>query len=140
MGRGARGVRGISLRDEDEVVSLCVAGDQSGEVLSVTALGYGKRTPLAEYRRQGRAGLGLINIKTGTRNGPVVGVCRVRKPEDLILITEKGKIIRLSTDDVRLTASRNTQGVKLIDLEEDDRVADISLAAARSDDDVNTGG
>jgi DNA gyrase subunit A len=133
MGRTARGVRGISLKDGDEVVSMCVAPDEEREVLTVTANGFGKRTKLSEYRLQHRAGQGVINIKTSKRNGPVVGACLVEGDEDLILITIKGKIIRLLSQEIRKTVSRATQGVKLIDLERDDRVADITLVTEDED-------
>lgn len=133
MGRTARGVRGISLKDGDEVVSMCVAPDEEREVLTVTANGFGKRTMLSEYRLQHRAGQGVINIKTSKRNGPVVGACLVEGDEDLILITIKGKIIRLLSQEIRKTVSRATQGVKLIDLERDDRVADITLVTEDAD-------
>ncbi len=133
MGRTARGVRGISLKDGDEVVSMCVAPDEEREVLTVTANGFGKRTMLSEYRLQHRAGQGVINIKTSKRNGPVVGACLVEGDEDLILITIKGKIIRLLSQEIRKTVSRATQGVKLIDLERDDRVADITLVTEDED-------
>jgi DNA gyrase subunit A len=133
MGRTARGVRGISLKDGDEVVSMCVAPDEEREVLTVTANGFGKRTMLSEYRLQHRAGQGVINIKTSKRNGPVVGACLVEGDEDLILITIKGKIIRLLSQEIRKTVSRATQGVKLIDLEKDDRVADITLVTEDED-------
>ncbi|HUG43436.1 MAG TPA: DNA gyrase subunit A [Acidobacteriota bacterium] len=133
MGRTARGVRGISLKEGDEVVSMCVAPDEEREVLTVTANGFGKRTTLSEYRLQHRAGQGVINIKTSERNGPVVGACLVEGDEDLILITIKGKIIRLLAQEIRKTLSRATQGVKLSELEADDRVADITLVSEDED-------
>lgn len=139
MGRVTRGVKGISLRKDDAVVSMCVAEDDSGEILSVTENGYGKRTALSEYRRQRRGGSGVINISTSSRNGLVVGACHVREPGDMILITAKGKIIRLQTETIRLTASRNAQGVKLIDLEDDDRVADITLVPPEDEDELDEG-
>ena len=95
---------------------------------AVTENGYGKRTPVGEYRIQGRGGQGVINIKTSRRNGEVVGVVHVLGEEDLILITSQGKIIRQRVLDVRETATRASLGVKLIDLEEYDQVADITTA------------
>lgn len=139
MGRVTRGVKGIALRGKDSVVSMCVAEDDAGEVLSATENGYGKRTALSEYRKQRRGGKGVINISTSTRNGLVVGACHVGEPGDMILITAKGKIIRLLTDQVRKTASRNAQGVKLIDLEPDDRVADITLVPIEEEDELDEG-
>jgi DNA gyrase subunit A len=134
MGRTARGVRGISLRSGDFVVSMCILADAAGEILAVTENGYGKRTPLDEYRIQGRGGVGVINIRTSQRNGLVVGASHVTESGDLILVTAKGKLIRLPVDQIRLTASRSTLGVRLIDLdlEGDDRVADMTLVPVES--------
>lgn len=139
MGRSARGVRGIRLKRGDEVVSACIAEDQTGEILSATENGFGKRTPLAEYRLQNRAGQGVINIRTTERNGQVIGACRVRGPANVILITAKGKIIRLETEEIRRTATRAAQGVKLIDLEEDDKLADITLVSEGDEDEIYEG-
>lgn len=92
MGRAAYGVKGIELESGDEVVAMEVVAED-GVLLSVTANGYGKRTEMAEYRRQSRGGKGIINIKTSPRNGPVVGVKFIAKDEEVMLITEKGMII-----------------------------------------------
>lgn len=127
MGRGARGVRGIQLKKGDQVVSMDIARDESGSILAVTESGFGKRTPIGEYRRQGRAGQGIINIRTGARNGPVVASCRVQDDSEIIVITGKGKIIRMSVEGIRQTVTRSAMGVKLIELEKEDRVADITL-------------
>ncbi len=135
MGRTARGVKGLTLRPGDALVAMCVLRDDSGDILSVTEKGYGKRTPLTEYRVQGRGGYGIINIKTGDRTGQVAGVSHVIGPDDLLLVTEKGKIIRQPVEQIRQTASRSTQGVRLIDLGEDDRVSDIGLVAPEEEDD-----
>jgi len=139
MGRTARGVHGIRLKKGDEVVSACVAEDETGEILSATENGFGKRTPLAEYRLQRRAGQGVINIKTTERNGQVIGSCRVTGPADVILITANGKIIRMETETIRKTATRAALGVKLIDLEEDDKVADITLIPEEDEDELYEG-
>ena len=127
MGRTARGVRGLRLRKNDGLVSMCLLTDEAGDILAVTQNGFGKRTPLSEYRLQSRGGLGIINIKTSDRNGQVSGVAHVTSEGDLILITEQGKIIRLPVMQVRQTASRSTLGVKVIDLEADDQVSDITI-------------
>ena len=134
MGRTARGVRGLTLRSGDALVTMCILGDDTGDILSVTEKGYGKRTPLTEYRVQGRGGLGIINIKTNARTGKVVGVTHVTGPNDLLLVTEKGKIIRQPVEQIRQTVSRGTQGVRLIDLGEDDRVSDIGLVSPEEED------
>jgi DNA gyrase subunit A len=138
MGRTAYGVKGIELDEGDAVVSLQVVRE-GGTVLTVTCNGYGKRTPLDEYRLQSRGGKGLINIKTSDRNGPVVGVNFLRAEEQVMLITEKGMIIRLNTADIS-TIGRNTQGVRLIQLEEGDHLVSVARLAEREDDDESLAG
>ncbi len=124
MGRTAYGVRGISLRDDDTVVAMEVLRPE-GTILTVTEHGYGKRTELDEYRVQTRGGIGIINIQTSERNGAVVGVTQATDVEEIMLITQQGKTIRTAARDIR-TIGRTTQGVKLIDIESDDRV--VSMA------------
>jgi DNA gyrase subunit A len=128
MGRAAYGVKGIELDTGDEVVALEVVS--TGTVLTVSGNGYGKRTALEEYRLQSRGGKGIINIKTTGRNGPVVGVKFLRGDEEVMLITEKGMIIRLDTADIS-TIGRNTQGVRLIQLEEGDHLVSVARLAER---------
>ena len=137
MGRTAYGVKGIELDEGDVVVSLEVVR-AGGTVLSVTRNGYGKRTALDEYRLQGRGGKGLIDIKASERNGPVVGVNFLRGEEQVMLITEKGMIIRLNTAEIS-TIGRNTQGVRLIQLEEGDHLVSVARLAEREDDDESLG-
>jgi DNA gyrase subunit A len=129
MGRTAYGVKGIALEEGDQVVALEVVA-AGGTVLTVSEHGYGKRTPLDEYRLQSRGGKGLINIKTAGRNGRVVGVKFLRGDEEVMLITEKGMIIRLNTADIS-TIGRNTQGVRLIHLEEGDHLVSVARLAER---------
>jgi DNA gyrase subunit A len=124
MGRGAGGVKGIELEAGDEVIAADVVQEGS-QILTVTERGYGKRTPLEEYRLQGRAGKGIIDIKTDGRNGPVVGMLQVREGDDLLVITTKGKMIRMHVAGVR-SQGRNTMGVRIIDIENDDRVGSIA--------------
>jgi DNA gyrase subunit A len=131
MGRAAYGVKGIELDSGDEVVAVEVVA-AGGTVLTVTANGYGKKTDLDEYRLQSRGGKGLINIKTTGRNGPVVGVKFLRADEGVMLITEKGMIIRLNTADIS-TIGRNTQGVRLIQLEEGDHLVSVARLAEREE-------
>jgi DNA gyrase subunit A len=138
MGRTAKGVKGVDLTKGDQAVSLAVVRP-GGTILSVTAHGYGKRTPVDEYRLQGRGGKGLIDIKTSRRNGHVVSVKYLPGEEQVMLITEKGMIIRLSTADISIIG-RNTQGVRLIQLEEGDRLVSVALLAEREDDDEESPG
>jgi len=137
MGRTAYGVWGIDLEEADAVVSLEVVR-QGGTVLTVCSNGFGKRTELGEYRLQSRGGKGLINIKTSERNGPVVGVNFLRADEQVMLITEKGMIIRLNTADIS-TIGRNTQGVRLIQLEEGDHLVSVARLAEREEDEESPG-
>ncbi len=127
MGRVARGVKGISLKPGDSVVSMGVIRGGSGNILAVTENGFGKRTPATGYPKQGRGGQGVINIKTAGRNGSVVKAFPVDQEAEVIAITVKGKIIRLETDLIRETVGRSALGVKLINLEADDQVADVTL-------------
>jgi len=138
MGRTAYGVRGISLEDGGAVVSLAVVR-ASGTVLTVTANGFGKRSALGDYRLQSRGGKGLINIKASARNGPVVGVKFLHREEQVMLITEKGMIIRLNTADISVIG-RNTQGVRLIQLEEGDHLVSVARLAEREDEEEGPGG
>jgi DNA gyrase subunit A len=124
MGRVARGVRGIRLRAGDRVVGMEVL-EGGGDVFTVTERGYGKRTALEDYRQQGRGGLGIINLKVGGKTGAVVGVKQVRDEDGLIMITREGMIIRFPVAGVR-TIGRSTQGVKLMDIEGEDRI--VALA------------
>src|SRR6185503_2779116 len=108
MGRTAGGVRGIELRDDDEVVAMEVL-EPGGTILSVTEQGYGKRTELDEYRIQSRGGIGIINIQTSERNGKVIGVAQVHDDDEIMVITEQGKILRMASRDIR-AIGRATQG------------------------------
>jgi DNA gyrase subunit A len=130
MGRGAAGVRGIEVDEGDEVISGDVV-KEGAQILTITERGYGKRTPLEEYRLQGRAGKGIIDIKTGGRNGPVVGMLQVRTGDDVLVITTKGKIIRFHAGDVS-SQGRNTMGVRIIDLDPDDKVGSIARVEAET--------
>jgi DNA gyrase subunit A len=124
MGRTAYGVRGMQLRGGDEVVSMEVVTD-GGSLLTVCENGYGKRTDAAEYRRQSRGGIGLKNVQTSDRNGPVVGLACVTDRHELLLVTVQGQIIRMKAGDLR-PIGRDTQGVRLMDLTADDRIVSIA--------------
>ena len=128
MGRGATGVRGIDVEEGDEVIAADVV-QEGVSILTVTERGFGKRTPLEEYRLQGRAGKGIIDIKTGGRNGMVVGMLQVRDGDDILVVTTKGKMIRFHAADVS-SQGRNTWGVRIIDLEPDDRVGSVARVDA----------
>ena len=130
MGRGATGVRGIEVDEGDEVIAADVV-QEGAQILTISERGYGKRTPLDEYRLQGRAGKGIIDIKTGGRNGTVVGMLQVREGDDVLVITTKGKIIRFHAGDVS-SQGRNTMGVRIIDLDADDKVGSIARVEAES--------
>jgi DNA gyrase subunit A len=134
MGRTAGGVRGIELREDDEVVAMEVL-EPGGTILTVTEQGYGKRTELDEYRVQTRGGIGIINIQTSDRNGKVVGITQVHDDDELMLITQQGKILRMASKDIR-TIGRATQGVRLIDIEGDDRAVSIARLAEKDDEAV----
>ena len=133
MGRTAHGVRGIRLRTGDEVVAMAVVRP-GGAVLTVTEHGYGKRTELDEYRVQSRGGVGIINIQTTVRNGRVAGIEYVEDEDELMLITQNGKVLRMDTRDIR-PIGRATQGVRLIEIGDTDRVVSV----ARLPDDVEDG-
>ena len=143
LGRATRGVRGISLRPGDRVVSMeCLlpreesADFESPEttLLTVSESGFGKRTAIEEYRLQSRGGLGIINLKVSDRTGEVVGVRQVSEDTGLMLITPEGKIIRITAGSVSLIG-RATQGVKVMDLDEGDRIVALARIPDRGDED-----
>ncbi|MGZ8393254.1 MAG: DNA gyrase subunit A, partial [Nitrospira sp.] len=111
MGRTAHGVRGITLEAGDEVIGMeTITPDSTTAILTVTEGGYGKRTPVNEYRVQGRGGKGIISVKTTERNGPAVGFLQVRDEDEIMLMAAQGKVLRCKVDDIR-EIGRNTQGV-----------------------------
>jgi len=128
MGRTAAGVRGIDVDEGDQVIAAETV-KEGVTVLTVTERGFGKRTPLDEYRLQGRAGKGIIDIKTAGRNGAVVGMLQVREGDDILVVTTKGKIIRLHADEVT-SQGRNTMGVRIIDIDADDQVGNLARVEA----------
>ena len=132
MGRAAYGVRGISLRDDDEVVAMEVVRE-GGTLLTVAQNAYGKRTGLDEYRLQARGGVGIINIQTSDRNGKVVGIAYVNDDDEVMLISQQGMILRMRAGGVR-TIGRATQGVRLIGMEEGDEVVSVAKLAEREED------
>ena len=127
MGRPAHGVKGITLDEQDEVVGMVVANGEEdpASLLTVCSNGYGKRTMLTEYRSQNRGGKGLIDIKTSDRNGSVVAVTKVTDADEVMLTTARGILIRTRVADTR-PIGRNTQGVRLIRLDEGDTVGSLA--------------
>lgn len=125
LGRNTRGVKGITLRNDDKIVSMIIV-DEKDDVLTVTEKGYGKRTPVLDYRKTNRGGTGIINIKVTEKTGQVIALKGVQGNIDLMLITRNGIIIRVDVDRVS-RIGRNTQGIKLISLDEGDHVIDIAL-------------
>ena len=134
MGRATGGVRGIALREGDRVVGMEVLAKE-GALLAVAERGFGKRTALAEYRPQGRGGLGLINLKVTAKTGRVVGICQVLSGDQLLLIIQGGMIIRTAIDTIR-EIGRSTQGVKLMNLEGEDRIVAIAKVVERDEDEA----
>ena len=137
MGRMAHGVKGITLEEGNEVIGMeTITPDSTTSILTVTEGGYGKRTPVGEYRIQGRGGKGIISVKTTERNGLAVGFLQVRDDDQIMLMAAQGKVLRCKVDDIR-EIGRNTQGVRILDLDgEGDRVvavARLADAAERED-------
>jgi len=125
MGRQARGVRAMDLADGDYLVGMEVV-EREGLILSIAENGYGKRTPLEDYRLTARGGKGVINMKTTNKTGNVVAILSVKEDSDLVIVSQNGKIIRLDSSTIR-QAGRSTQGVRLVSLEEGDKVAAASV-------------
>ncbi len=129
MGRTARGIRGIKLSKQDEVVGMEVVAPHT-QILTVTANGYGKRTQASEYRIQNRGGTGIFTVKRTQRTGDVIGIKTVVDEDELMVISNKGKIIRLRAVDIPVQG-RSTQGVRLITLEEGERVVAVARLAEK---------
>lgn len=136
MGRVTRGVRGMSLNDDDHVISMEIVDNEAvgSTIFTVCENGFGKRTDLDEYRDQSRGGKGIITIKTTDRNGSVVNVMQVADDNDLMVITDNGKILRVPVSGFSVIG-RNTQGVKLITTEEKEKVVAVARLAEKEDDD-----
>jgi DNA gyrase subunit A len=137
MGRPAAGVRGIDLGKGDAVVALAVV-DLGATLLVAGDHGMGKRTSFDEYRIQSRGGMGVITMKTTDRTGNVVGALTVREEDELMLITVGGQLVRIRVKDIRETG-RNTQGVKLINLDANDRLQAIAPVISESQEDAALG-
>ena len=136
MGRATRGVRGISLRPDDFVVSVCpVSADDTERMLSVSELGYGKQTLITTYRLQSRGGRGVINMKTTEKTGKVVAVFPVEEDSEIMIITQQAKLIRIEANHIRKTG-RSAQGVRLIKTDVGDKVTSASLVEAAAEVDI----
>ena len=131
MGRTAVGVRGISLGKGDEVVGMEIL-KPGGNLLTVTVNGSGKRTAVDEYRIQSRGGKGVIALKVTKKTGAVLGVAQVSEEDDVMLVTDRGKIIRMPVREIRISG-RNTQGVRLIGMEENEHVASLARLAEKEE-------
>ncbi len=130
MGRNARGVRGIQLTPGEQVISLIICDE--GDVLTATEKGFGKRTPVSEYPVQGRGGKGVISIKTSDRNGAVIGATLTGNEDEIMLITDSGTLVRTPVEGIS-SMGRNTQGVKLIALDEGQRLAGVEKLQSLGD-------
>ena len=129
MGRTAAGVRGIKIKNKDEVISLIAVASNEGEILFATANGFGKRTRVSDFSVQGRGGQGVISIKTSKRNGRVVGAIKTVGDEEVMLISNAGTLVRTPVGDISVLA-RNTQGVTLIRLGGSEQLVQIEPVAA----------
>ena len=133
MGRTARGVRGINLERENEIIGMeTITPESTTSILTVTEGGYGKRTQATEYRVQGRAGKGIISVKITEKNGPAISFYRVRDTDEIMIMTAEGMVLRIKMDNLR-EIGRNAQGVRLIDMQEQDRVVGVAKLADTDD-------
>ena len=133
MGRTARGVRGMDLADGQQVIGMLVSNDETLQVLTATANGYGKRTPIGDYRKSRRGTQGVIAIDTGERNGKLVAVALVEEQDELMLMTTGGVLIRTRVSEVRETG-RTAQGVRLINLDEGEHLISLEKVAESDED------
>jgi len=133
MGRNTGGVKAIELEDTDQVVGLAYTEPERNQVLAICERGFGKRTELEEFRAQNRGGKGVILIDASERNGPVIGISMVKPEDEVVLITDRGQTIRTRVDEIRLTG-RNAQGVRVMNVEKDERVVAMESVERDPDD------
>lgn len=138
MGRTATGVRGMRLQDNQQVIALLVAADENCQVLTATENGYGKRTPIEEYRHTARGSQGVIAIDTGERNGKLVAATLVQEQDQVMLITTGGVLIRTKVEQIRETG-RGAQGVRLINLDEGEKLSGLEKVVESEEDDAPEG-
>jgi DNA gyrase subunit A len=134
MGRNAAGVRGMKLAKDQHVIALLTAESENQSVLTATENGYGKRTPVSEYTRHGRGTQGMIAIQCSERNGPLVGARLVNNEDEIMLITTGGVLIRTRVSEVR-EQGRSTQGVRLINLDDGEKLAGLEKIVEPDEDD-----
>jgi DNA gyrase subunit A len=134
MGRNAAGVRGIKVGDEHELIALLIVdeGEAAGNILTATENGYGKLTPPSDFPVHGRGGQGVIAIQTSDRNGRMVGAIQVQEEDEIMLISSGGTLVRTPVEGISVQ-SRNTQGVRLIRLGDDDRLVGLDRIISMSD-------
>jgi DNA gyrase subunit A len=135
MGRTARGVRGVKLQDDQRVISLVVIAS-SGDILTATEKGFGKRTATEEYRMTGRGGQGVIAIQVNERNGKVIGAIQVNHEDEVMLISNKGTLVRMPVSEISLIG-RNTQGVRLINLTNEELLVSLERVATLQEEVIN---
>jgi DNA gyrase subunit A len=139
VGRTARGVRGITLEEENVVIGMVtITTDSGSSILTVTERGYGKRTPVEEYRVQSRAGKGVISVKVTDKNGPAISFHQVWDTDEIMLISAEGMILRTKIGDIR-EIGRNAQGVRLMDLPESDRIVGVAKLAESDEEEPPSG-
>jgi DNA gyrase subunit A len=131
MGRTARGVRGVKLQKDQRAISLVVISSK-GDILTATEYGFGKRTQVEEYRVTGRGGQGVISIQANERNGQVIGAIQVNSEDEVMLISNKGTLVRVPAAEISLVG-RNTQGVRLIQLTNDEMLVSLERVATLQD-------
>ncbi|MEN9757069.1 MAG: hypothetical protein RL755_1256, partial [Pseudomonadota bacterium] len=134
MGRGAAGVRGFRLTEDQKVISLIVASE--GDVLTITENGFGKRTIVDKFRHQGRGGSGVIAMQTSERNGSVIGALLVSDSDELMIITDGGTLVRTRVAEISVVG-RSAQGVRVIRLDEGEKVVGVDRIAGLPDDELN---
>ena len=134
MGRSTYGVIGMKLDEGDTVVAIDMV-DPGATLLAVAELGYGKRTGMDEYRRTHRGGKGIITMKTTEKTGRVISVHMVSDEDQLVMVTSGGKVIRVRANEIRVIG-RNTQGVRLIGLEDGERLTSVARVAEREDEET----
>ena len=135
IGRSGAGVRGMSLGNEDYIVGMAVVTDEQNEILVITEKGFGKRSTISEYRLQGRGGSGVKTVNVTEKNGKLVGLRSVSEADDLVITTDRGMVIRMHIDAISQT-SRNTQGVILLKLKENQSIATVAIINRQEDEEL----